>query len=143
MLLQQVNEHCRVGLLAHQVSEKSLVRRIGQQNIGLVRALEKLQDLQDGSTSASDPEYGWYVRLMRYRNAASHRCVLYPWPRYWYIPGTAHHSTVYLMADPDDPTKGPYEDYDLIDFFIRARADMETALARWAADLGLTTSPAQ
>ncbi|MFA4931982.1 MAG: hypothetical protein WC625_03645 [Caldisericia bacterium] len=96
--------------------------------------------LQDRNASTSDPKYGWYVRLTRYRNAATHRGVLYQWPAYSYASGAPPQSAVYLMEDPDDLAKGLYQDYDLIGFFVSVRASMETALARWAVDLGLKTA---
>jgi hypothetical protein len=139
MLLQQVNEHYCIGLAVYDVSEKYLVSKIGQQDTTLARTLRKLRDLQDRTIPTSDPDYGWYVRLIKYRNAAAHRCVLYPWPRFWYIPGTVPHSTIYMMEDPNNQGKGPYDDQDLVDFFVGARASMETALERWAVDLGLGT----
>ncbi|MBA4364721.1 MAG: hypothetical protein C0398_01780 [Coprothermobacter sp.] len=140
MLLQEVNRQYHLGLLAHEVCEKRLVRAIGQQNSSLVAPLNNLQMLQDRNASTSDPKFGWYVRLTRYRNAATHRGVLYQWPAYSYASGAAPQSAVYLMEDPDDLAKGPYQDYDLIGFFVSVRANMETALARWAVDLGLKTA---
>lgn len=130
MLHQEVNRQYHLGLLAHEVCEKRLVRAIGQQNSSLVAPLNNLQMLQDRNASTSDPKYGWYVRLTRYRNAAAHWCVLYQWPVYNYTSGALPQSTIYQTEKPDDPASVSYKDQDLFDFFVSAKANLEKALAR-------------
>ena len=137
MLLQEVNRCYDFGLTAGEVREEKLIKKNGQKDNGLNAILGKLLELRTGAACTSDPEYGWYVRLTRYRNAAAHWCVLYQSPTYSYTSGALPQSALYLMEDPNNLAKGPYQDYDLIGFFVSVRANMETALARWEVDLGL------
>ncbi|MHB8107471.1 MAG: hypothetical protein ACYDH4_08625 [Candidatus Cryosericum sp.] len=137
MLLQEVNRQYHLGLTARQVREERLISRAERQNGTLADVLRKLWELQNKDASTSDADYGWYIRLTLYRNAAAHWCVLYESTTYSYTSGALPQSALYLMKDPDDLAKGPYQDYDLIGFFVSVRANMETALATWATDLGL------
>jgi hypothetical protein len=143
ILLREVNEHYHLGLKEDDdIRTGDLITELRQRDKKAADVLEEQWKLHWKNASASNPELGWYVRLMKYRNAAAHRCVLQYWPEYRNTPNVPTQSTIYLMDNPYDQKSMPYKEQDLFEFLVSVREKMEPELGRLAANLGLTTSPA-
>jgi hypothetical protein len=141
MLLQEVNRRYDFALPLGEVCIRALQEKNGHKNNSLDAFLDLLQKLHDGRLLITDPNYGWLVRLTKYRNAADHRCVLQLPPLYETTSEANPWSTIYLLDDPDKPRNVRYSGQNLFDFLDSVGAEMRTTLACWEADLGLTTPP--
>lgn len=142
ILLRGVNEHYGLVPVEDDIRADTLIRKLRRKNKRAADVLEEQWKLRWKNTSASNPERGWYVRLMKYRNAAGHRCVLPYLPEYRNTSNVPTQSTIYLTDDPYDQESMPYKEQDLFEFLVSVREKMETELGRLAADLGLTAGTA-